>query len=462
MAMASRIIRKLRGGSKKSRGRGGSPGPESRPGDVAPGLEEEDEEEEEACRVAARLGGTLSFDSPETPRDPSSGDSDESGRATPEHAECGGLPAEVELAAGGGGGRGGDGRGGDGGGGDGGGGEQAAGDGADDSTRLTSALQASFRCKRDQQRRQQQRGDSLTFEVVAANVVQESGSKYVLYTVLVVANGCLDDKKASINRRYSDFSHLHKALLRSAPANGDKSDDNDDNNTRYRRQCARQLSSVSFPSKKIAGNFTAVTIARRSRAFEQYLSHITQIPSVRGTPSLWAFFCLPDLKAGHSAIRGGDYDGALQSLTNALHLQEKIIPPSSHKWELPPTLSALAACCQALGRRNEAQGHCQRALQVMGSADDEDDDDEDANTAAEDRGGPGVEGSGGVASRKANGGQWGDLLVALLSANVHLSWQLGLDKRESEARLQRLQGRRGAGCRSPLSLKEWVIQQHLQ
>ncbi|XP_032827183.1 sorting nexin-21-like [Petromyzon marinus] len=444
MAMASKIIRKLRGGSKKSRGRGGAPGPEARPGDLAPGLEEE-EDEEEAYRVAARLGGTLSFDS-ELPRDLSSGDSAESERATPEDAECGGLPAEVELAAGGG---------------RGGGDEQAAGgDRADDSTRLTSALQASFRCKRDQQRRQQQRGDSLTFEVVAANVVQESGSKYVLYTVLVVTNGCLDDKKASINRRYSDFSHLHKTLLRSAPANDDKSDDNDDN-MRYRRQFARQLSSVSFPSKKIAGNFTAVTIARRSRAFEQYLSHITQIPSVRGTPSLWAFFCLPDLKAGHSAIRGGDYDGALQSLTNALHLQEKIIPPPSHKWELPPTLSAMAVCCQALGRRNEAQGHCQRALQVMGSADDEDDD-EDANTAAEDQGGPGVEGSGGAASRKANGGQWGDLLVALLSANVHLSWQLGLDKRESEARLQRLQGRRSAGCRSPLSLKEWVIQQHLQ
>ncbi|XP_041859982.1 sorting nexin-21 isoform X2 [Melanotaenia boesemani] len=124
--------------------------------------------------------------------------------------------------------------------------------------------------------------DTLLFEVTDASVVQDGSSKYVLYTIHVVQSGGSDKTPAIITRRYSDFQRLHATL---------------------RRNYGDQMERVCFPRKKLRRNFTAETIAKRSRAFEQYLSHLCFLSSLRGTPCVRHFFYLSDLQTGQLLIR---------------------------------------------------------------------------------------------------------------------------------------------------------------
>lgn len=55
--------------------------------------------------------------------------------------------------------------------------------------------------------------------------------------------------------------------------------------------------------KKLRRNFAAETIAKRSRAFEQYLSHLRSVAALRGALCVRQFFYLPDLQAGQMFIR---------------------------------------------------------------------------------------------------------------------------------------------------------------
>lgn len=55
--------------------------------------------------------------------------------------------------------------------------------------------------------------------------------------------------------------------------------------------------------KKLRRNFAAETIAKRSRAFEQYLSHLRSVAVLRGALCVRQFFYLPDLQAGQMFIR---------------------------------------------------------------------------------------------------------------------------------------------------------------
>lgn len=55
--------------------------------------------------------------------------------------------------------------------------------------------------------------------------------------------------------------------------------------------------------KKLRSNFTAETIAKRSRAFEQYLSHLCSVAALRGALCVRQFFYLPDLQAAQMSIR---------------------------------------------------------------------------------------------------------------------------------------------------------------
>lgn len=55
--------------------------------------------------------------------------------------------------------------------------------------------------------------------------------------------------------------------------------------------------------KKLRRNFTAETIAKRSRAFEQYLCHLCSLSALRETLCVRQFFYLTDLQAGQQFIR---------------------------------------------------------------------------------------------------------------------------------------------------------------
>lgn len=65
----------------------------------------------------------------------------------------------------------------------------------------------------------------------------------------------------------------------------------------------RPLPVVMCAGKKLRRNFTAETIAKRSRAFEQYLCHLCSLSALRGALCVRHFFYLTDLQAGQLLIR---------------------------------------------------------------------------------------------------------------------------------------------------------------
>ncbi|XP_023367729.1 sorting nexin-21 isoform X1 [Otolemur garnettii] len=222
-----------------------------------------------------------------------------------------------------------------------------------------------------------------------------------LYTLAVMGPGP-DHQPAHISRRYSDFERLHRNL---------------------QRQFRGTMAAISFPRKRLRRNFTAETIARRSRAFEQYLGHLHAVPELRHASDLQDFFVLPELRRAQSLTCTGLYREALALWANAWQLQAQLGTPSGPDRPLL-TLAGLAVCHQELEDPAEARACCERALQLLGDK------------------------------------RLHPLLAPFLEAHVRLSWRLGLDKRQTEARLQALQ-EAGLTPTPPPSLKELLIKEVL-
>ncbi|NXK32892.1 SNX21 protein, partial [Piprites chloris] len=242
----------------------------------------------------------------------------------------------------------------------------------------------------------------LLFEVTSASVVSERSSKYVLYTIYLIRTGQFDKAPATIARRYSDFEQLNRRL-------------------RCRFSC--DMAGVAFPRKRLRRNFTAETIAKRSRAFEQFLSHLHSIDEIRRSPEFLEFFFLPDLRAAQRLTCTGMYREALATWANAYRLQDRLGVCSSGRFLL--TLAGLAVCHQELDQLGEAHGCCEQALQLL----------------------------------EAQGSH--PLLGPFLQAHVHLAWKVGKDKRRSEARLQDLR-EAGLPLQQQPSLKECLIKEPLE
>uniref|UniRef100_A0A3B5ME85 PX domain-containing protein n=1 Tax=Xiphophorus couchianus TaxID=32473 RepID=A0A3B5ME85_9TELE len=216
-----------------------------------------------------------------------------------------------------------------------------------------------------------------------------------LYAIHVIQSGGSDKMPAVITRRYSDFQQLHATL---------------------RRNYGNQMERVSFPRKKLRRNFTAETIAKRSRAFEQYLSHLCSLPDLRGAPSVRQFFYLSDLQAGQLAER---FQDALGPLLNAKRLQHKLGWATSSHWFF--TLVALACCFQEVEQLEEALEHCDHALRLLLPPE--------------------------------------SLALPLLQAVIRLSWQTGRDKQQWEEYLQQLEG---AGPDDHVTIRDFLVKHKLQ
>uniref|UniRef100_A0A8D0G1G4 Sorting nexin family member 21 n=1 Tax=Strix occidentalis caurina TaxID=311401 RepID=A0A8D0G1G4_STROC len=242
----------------------------------------------------------------------------------------------------------------------------------------------------------------LLFEVTSASVVSERSSKYVLYTIYLIRSGRFDKAPAAIARRYSDFERLNRRL-------------------RCRFGC--DMAGVAFPRKRLRRNFTAETIAKRSRAFEQFLSHLHSIAEIRRSPEFLEFFYLQDLRAAQRLTCTGMYREALATWANAYRLQDRLGVCSSGRFLL--TLAGLAVCHQELDELGEAHGCCEQALQLL----------------------------------EAQGSH--PLLGPFLQAHVHLAWKVGKDKRRSEARLQDLR-EAGPPLQQQPTLKECLIKEPLE
>ncbi|XP_077588309.1 sorting nexin-21 isoform X1 [Stigmatopora nigra] len=251
--------------------------------------------------------------------------------------------------------------------------------------------------------------DILSFEVTDASVIQDVSSKYVLYTIHVVQAGSSDKTPAVITRRYSDFQRLHATLRQ-----------------HYRDQMAR----VCFPRKKLRKNFTAETIAKRSRAFEQYLTHLCSLPDLWGAPCVRFFFYLPDLQTGQLLVSVGHYQDALGPLLNAKRLQDKLGKPLEQlHWLF--TLVALCCCFQEVEHLEEARDQCDKALHLL------------------------------IPSVGTHLDKSHPLLLPLLRAVVRLSWQTGQDKRRWEELLHTLE-EQGVELDSQTTMKEFLVKCNLQ
>nr|XP_057908099.1 sorting nexin-21 isoform X3 [Doryrhamphus excisus] len=256
--MASRLLDRLKRSLFKE-GQEAGPEQEAAGGDAAKGWSEDcweaELEEEEEC-VTERLGGTLSFNS--------RGGAEGEGSGLDSDSDFLGESVEEGLSS-----------------------TDASPVGPATSSLLTRQLHDSWRSLHglgdgSPTPKMQRQADTLSFEVTDASVVQNDSSKYVLYTIHVIRSGGSDKTPAVITRRYSDFRHLHATL---------------------RRQHGGQMERVVFPRKKLRRNFTAETIAKRSRAFEQYLSHLCSLSGLEGASCLRQFFYLSDLQTAQLLIR---------------------------------------------------------------------------------------------------------------------------------------------------------------
>ncbi|XP_008286278.1 sorting nexin-21 [Stegastes partitus] len=288
--------------------------------------------------------------------------------------------------------------------------------------------------------------DNLLFEVTDASVVQDSSSKYVLYTIHVIQSGGSDKTPAIITRRYSDFQRLHATL---------------------RRNHGDQMERVCFPRKKLRRNFTAETIAKRSRAFEQYLSHLCSLSTLRDALCVRQFFYLSDLQTGQLLIRVGRYQEALGPLLNAKRLQHKLgwasyydsqtPPPASPHWFF--TLVGLSCCFQEVDQLEEARDHCDHALRVLTPVETEDKPlpPNDNPLPLENKPLPQTD----TSPLHLPIDRPHPLLLPLLRSVVRLSWQTGRDKRQWEELMQHLEEQR-AGLDNHPTVKEFLVKHNLQ
>ncbi|XP_068063770.1 sorting nexin-21 isoform X1 [Anomalospiza imberbis] len=371
--MAARILHRLR---HALAGEGGREEPAGGGGGEAEDCPESSELEDDTEGLSTRLSGTLSFTSHEDEEDEEEGDGASEELEEPPQAP--GAAAGTE---------------------DGGRcwGEWVSAAERPGGSLLTRQLQELWRRSRGSLAPQR-----LLFEVTSASVVSERSSKYVLYTIYLIRSGQFDKAPATIARRYSDFEQLNRRL-------------------RCRFSC--DMASVAFPRKRLRRNFTAETIAKRSRAFEQFLSHLHSIDEIRRSPEFLEFFFLPDLQAAQRLTCTGMYREALATWANAYRLQDRLGVCSSGRFLL--TLAGLAVCHQELDQLSEAHGCCEQALQLL----------------------------------EAQGSH--PLLGPFLQAHVHLAWKVGKDKRRSEARLQDLR-EAGLPLQQQPSLKECLIKEPLE
>ncbi|XP_075702321.1 sorting nexin-21 isoform X2 [Rhinoderma darwinii] len=242
----------------------------------------------------------------------------------------------------------------------------------------------------------------LTFEVTEANVVRDINAKYVMYTIYLLHSGQYDPSPAFITCRYSDLERLRKSLRSHYP---------------------KEMSSVSFPHKRLHKNFTAETIAKRSRAFEQFLCYVSSVPALRQSPAFLGFFYLRDMQKAQNLTCTGLFQLALPLWMNCWRLQEKLCPlgPSTHRLLV---LAGLVVCHQEMDSLADAQAFSELAVVLFQGA-------QEQNVP---------------------------FLISFLQANIQLSWRVGVDKRRSEAALLRLQEAGHAPHNAP-TLKEILIRE---
>lgn len=165
---------------------------------------------------------------------------------------------------------------------------------------------------------------AANFDIVSSRIVEIPGEKkYVTYSVLVKSPGS-DSTPIIIERRYTDFLELHRAL---------------------RREHFALTSTFFFPKKVILGNFAANVISARRESFESFLKLISESEKLRSSLAMKHFLVGLEEKEALKLLRLECYNLAKPHLIKNFSLLNKIYT-ERHPAVLV-ALCRLAACCNA-------------------------------------------------------------------------------------------------------------------
>lgn len=184
------------------------------------------------------------------------------------------------------------------------------------------------------------RSVKLLFKIPSTRIITNTLSKFVVYRVVVLRSGSFDSHPVWVERRYSEFRHLHQGLL---------------------EDFGEVLEDVLLPRRLLTGNFSPGSISERRLALQDYLAQLFSVRVVRSSARFCQFLLEVEQRRALGLLRAGHFTEAVEVLQEVLELQEKLLP-----WNSPiltvPTLSALAICHRDLDQLDRAFSAASRAL----------------------------------------------------------------------------------------------------
>lgn len=216
---------------------------------------------------------------------------------------------------------------------------------------------------------------------------------------MVLRTDGIDTDKAMIERRYSDFAALYKALKKDHPS---------------------LLEKVAFPGKVFGqkSNLNPEVIEARRSAFESFLQKIYHHKEVCLHPAFREFFFLPELREATENLKGGELKRSLKLLLNGLHLQVKLCDQVR---EIIATLSTIVVVHEAQSKFEEADRYATVALELI----------QEENFSS--------------------------YLIPLLDTAMKLKWKLQEDKTVIEKRLAQAQRTSGLDVDCAFTLRELAV-----
>lgn len=241
---------------------------------------------------------------------------------------------------------------------------------------------------------------NITFEIFSTRIHESDRKQCVFYSLMVLrAEGGIDTDKAVVERRYSDYAKLFKALKKDLP---------------------KLLANVSFPGKVLGKkqNVKPEVIESRSHAFEGFLQEIYCHGEVRAHPAFREFFYLPELREATEKLTGGELKSSLKLLLNSLHLQVKLCDQLK---EIIATLGAIVVIHEAQKKFEEANRYVTAALDLI------------------------------------QGDYFPPYEIPLLDTAVKLRWKLQIDRNAEENRLRQVQKDTGIEVDNAFTLRELSV-----
>lgn len=218
---------------------------------------------------------------------------------------------------------------------------------------------------------------------------------------MVLRTDHVDTEKVMVERRYSDFAALYKAIKKDHPF---------------------LIKDVDFPGKVLfqKKNLNPELIESRRIAFQTFLQTIYKYAEVRQHQAFKEFFYLPGLREATDNLKSGELENSLELFLNSLHLQVKLCDKGR---EIIATLGAIVDVLEAQGKLEDAERYATAALEL--------------HVAQNDYLCPHV--------------------IPLLDTVARLRWKLQMDKRTIERHLKHVQKMSGIETDQAFTLRELAL-----